>query len=63
MVYDITDRVQEAWTFYDEMLTERIQKIAELAGVPEENFVKINPAEFIEKNKFQKIRGYTYQDI
>ena len=63
MVYDITDRVQEAWTFYDEMLTERISKIAELAGVPEENFVKINPAEFIERNKFQKIREYTYQDI
>lgn len=63
MIYDITDRVQEAWEFYDTMLDQRIQQIAELSGVEPEHFVKINPAEFIEKNKFQRIRGYTYKDI
>jgi len=63
MIYDITDRVAEAWNYYDEMLDQRIQQIAELAGVEPEHFVKINPAEFIEKNRYQKIRGYQYQDI
>ena len=63
MVYDITDRVAEAWKYYDEMLDKRIEEIVKISGVAPEHFVKINPAEFIEKNRYQKIRGYTYRDI
>ena len=63
MIYDITDRVQEAWKYYDEMLDNRIAEISWQSGVTPEHFVKINPAEFIEKNRFQKISGYQYKDI
>lgn len=60
---DITRRVREAWEFYDELLDQRIAEISELSGVAVEHFVKINPAEFIEKNKHQSIVGYEYKNI
>lgn len=60
---DITQRVLEARSFYDKLLDERIAQISELSGVPVEHFVKINPAEFIEKNKHQSIAGYEYKNI
>lgn len=60
---DITQRVREAWSFYDKLLDERIAQISELSGVHVEHFVKINPAEFIEKNKHQSIVGYEYKNI
>lgn len=63
MVYDMTARVREAWIFYDELLTERINKISEISGVPVDCFVKINPAEFIKKNKYQNIDGYVFKNI
>ena len=63
MIYDITDRVAEAWKYYDELLDTRIAEISRISGVDPEHFVKINPAEFIEKNRFQRINGYRYQDI
>lgn len=63
MQYDATDRVKEARAYFDSLLDERIDKIAELAGVPRDCFVKINPADFLEKNKYQLIRGYEYQDL
>lgn len=63
MVYDITDRVAELWSYYDQQLEQHISEIAELSGVPREHFVKINPAEFIEKNKYQRIRNYKFTDI
>lgn len=63
MVYDMTERVRELWLYYDEELSERITKISELSEVPQEHFVKINPAEFIVKNNYQKIDGYTFRNI
>lgn len=63
MQYDITQRVKELHEYYDKVLAERIQKIAEISEVPLENFIKINPAEFIEKNAQQIIKGYKYQKI
>lgn len=61
MVYDITERVHEAWKFYDKMLDERLDEIARRSGVAREHLIKINPIDFVEKNEFQLIRGYTYR--
>lgn len=63
MLFDITDRIYEARHYFDELLDERIQKISELSEVPIEQFVKINPIDFCEKNKFQKINGWEYHNI
>ena len=63
MVYDVTERVAEAHEYFDKFLDERILEISRISEVPAENFVKINPAEFIEKNKHQTIRGYEYKNI
>ena len=40
-MYNMTERVVEAWKYYDEMLDKRIAKISELSKVPIEKFVKI----------------------
>lgn len=63
MLVDVTDRVNEAREYFDALLDERIAAIAEISGVPIEQFVKINPADFCEKNKYQLIRGYEYIKI
>lgn len=63
MLVDVTDRVNEARAYFDALLDERIAAIAEISGVPIEQFVKINPADFCEKNKYQLIRGYEYIKI
>lgn len=63
MVFDMTARVQEAWEFFDRKLDTNLQEIAERAEVPRECLIKINPAEFIEKSKYQYIRGYKYQKM
>ncbi len=63
MTFDITDRVNQLWTYYDEVLEERLAKIAEIAEVDRSHLVKINPAEFIEKSRYQTIRGYKYTNI
>lgn len=63
MAYDMTARVLEAWEYFDKVLDERIAKISELSEVPLEQFVKINPAEFCEKNKNQIIRGYEFKNV
>lgn len=63
MIYDMTERVKECWMFYDKVLDEKIKHISELSAVPAEKMVKINPAEFIEKNKWQIIDGYKYKRI
>lgn len=60
---NITKRVAELHEYYDRLLDERIKEIATKSEVPEENFVKINPAEFCEKNAYQKIDNYKYQKI
>lgn len=62
-IRDMTDRVRAAWKYYDTMLDDRIRQISDRAQVPPEHFIKINPAEFIEKNRWQTIRGYNYQKI
>ena len=61
--YNITDQVQAAWEHYDRILTENIRQISEISNVPPEKLIKLNPAEFIEPNKFQIIDGYRYQKI
>lgn len=63
MIYDVTQRVRDAWEYFDSVLEERIGEIAERSGVEREHFVKINPAEFLEKNKQQVIRDYQYIKI
>lgn len=62
-MYDITQRVREVWEFYDKLLDKRIAEISELSGVSLEHFIKINPADFIEKNRYQSISGYEYKNI
>lgn len=62
-MFDVTERAQEAWRFFDKLLDERIKKIAEIANVPLENFIKINPVDFLEKNKYQVIQNYEYKNI
>lgn len=63
MIYDMTERAREAWDYYDKLLDDHIARIAELSKVPKDCLVKINPAEFIEKNQYQTIKGYEYQSI
>lgn len=63
MRYNETERVKEAWEYYDELLEQKLDRIAELSQVSREHFVKINPAEFIEKSKHQRIDGYRFQNI
>lgn len=63
MIFDATERVAEAWEYYDKLLDERFKAISEISGVPKEQFIKINPAEFAERNKFQMLRGYRYRAI
>lgn len=62
-MYDMTDRVAEVWEYYDKLLDERLQQIADLTGVDRARLIKINPAEFIEKTKYQTIRGYEYRKV
>ena len=61
--YDITEQVQRAWQHFDNILTEKIDHIHELTGVPKERLIKINPIDFIEKMDGQIINGYQFQDI
>ncbi len=63
MLYDVTNRVHEAWDYFDHLLDERIAEISKISEVEPEHFVKINPVEFAEKNKFQTIRGWEYKNI
>lgn len=63
MPFDVTNRVHEAREYFDKLLDKRIKEISEISEVPVENFVKINPADFIERNEHQIIRGYNYQNI
>lgn len=63
MVYNITDKVNEAWEYYDELLDKKIENISNLSGVSKDKIIKINPAEFIEKNSYQIIDGYKYKNI
>lgn len=63
MLFDVTDRVAEAWEYFDKVLDERLAEISRISEVPVEQFVKINPAEFCVKNKNQLIRGYQYKKI
>lgn len=63
MLYNITERVKELRDYFDALLDERIAKISELSGVDASKMIKINPADFIEKNKYQQIDGYEYEDI
>lgn len=63
MIYDITERLGQAWAYYDKLLDEKLEHISEISGVSIEKMVKINPAEFIERNKYQKADGYEYKRI
>lgn len=63
MVYDITGRVADLRAYYDSLLEDKLGRIAALSGVNRECLVKINPADFIERNRFQRIDGYDYVSI
>lgn len=62
-VKDMTQRVRDAWEYYDAVLSDHIKQISDISGVPETQMVKINPAEFIEKSRYQRIKDYKYQKI
>ena len=62
-MFDVTERVREAREYFDKLLDERIRQISEISDVPLECFVKINPADFLERNKNQTIDGYEYIKI
>lgn len=61
MSYDMTEKLAEAWKFYDALLDKRIEKISQLSGVPTDKMVKINPAEFVIKLRDQEIRCHKFQ--
>lgn len=63
MQFDITERVKELHDYYDQLLDQRIDAIAQLAEVSPDRIKKINPADFIEKTQYQVIRGYKYRQI
>lgn len=63
MIYDMTDRVRECWEYFDKLLDERIAEISKRSGVPLESFVKINPADHIEKSQYQIVRNHEYTRI
>lgn len=63
MIYNITQKVKEAWEYYDNLLDKKIQNISELSNVSKDKLIKINPAEFIEKNSYQIIDNYDYKNI
>lgn len=63
MVYNITERVHDAHSYFDKLLDERIKRIAELSEIAIEHFVKINPIDFCEHNKYQTIDGWEYRNI
>ena len=60
---DYTDIVHEAWTHYDNMLSQKIKHIHDLTGVEMERLIKINPLEFIERMPDMLIRDYEYKDL
>ena len=62
-MFDVTERVREAREYFEALLEERMKKISEISEVPLDAFVKINPADFLERNKNQKIDGYEYVKI
>ena len=63
ITFDLTKRQKDAWDYFDAVHEERISRIAEIAEVQREKIKKLNPAEFIEHNRFEEIRGYHYQKI
>lgn len=63
MIYNATERVKEAWAYYDKLLDAKLDNIAKLAGVDRDKLIKINPAEFIEKSQYMTIEGYEYKKI
>lgn len=62
-MYDLTARVEEARKYFDRLLDERLDKIAELSGVDRKFLIKINPADFVEKTRYCFIKGYQYKNI
>lgn len=63
MIYNMTQRAAEAWEHFDAILEEKTARIAELAKVDKAQLIKLNPAEFIEKNQWQTIDNYHYIPI
>ena len=63
MIYNITKKVKDAWKYYDDLLDKKIDNISKLSNVSKDKLIKINPAEFIEKNSYQIIDNYEYKNI
>lgn len=61
--YDTTAFYKQAYEYYDEVLNNKIKKICKLADIDSNKLIKINPAEFIEKNPYQYIDNYKYNKI
>lgn len=63
MIFDVSQRISEAWAFYDKLLDKRIDEISKVSGVSVEHMKKLNPAEFIERNNLQFAKNYEYKKI
>lgn len=63
MIVDCREFLEKARAHYDALLDENIKAISERSGVPAEQMIKINPADFVEKNKYEDIGPYRYQKI
>lgn len=63
MTFNATQKVKEARAYYDQLLDQKLDRIAKLAKIDRDKLVKINPMDYIEKNKFMTIEGYQYQNI
>lgn len=63
MVYDMTSRVAELRRYYDALLAAKIENLSKLSGVDKSRMIPLNPVDFIEKNKYQRIDGYEHRSI
>lgn len=62
-IYNMTEHVARIRTMFDKQLDAKLDHIAELSGVDRSQLIKINPADFIERNPYQQIDGYVYRSI
>ena len=58
---NLTQRAIEVREYFDQILEDNIEKIVELTNIDRSQLLKINPADFLNKNKYIRIDNYIYQ--